>query len=141
MGDHAAARPIPARRGPVRASSARVADVQSRAHIVYTISLAHLGQIVYTHCMEHEFDISKDMVNIAKHGVSLGFGASIFADPDNLLLSASRVEDGEQRYKIIGEVNGRLWTAIFTMRGEKTRFISVRKSNDKEVRTYHRSPG
>lgn len=73
--------------------------------------------------MDAEFDPAKDEANIAKHGVPLSFGVTIFDDPDHLILSAARVEDGETRNKVLGLVDGRLWTAIFIMRGSMARFI------------------
>jgi uncharacterized DUF497 family protein len=91
--------------------------------------------------MDMEFDLEKDAANIAKHGVPLSFGGHLFDDPEHLVFASFRPEDGENRYKALGFVDGRLWTAIFVMRGSVTRFISVRKSNDAEIGTYARSPG
>ena len=88
--------------------------------------------------VEIEFDPTKDGANIAKHGVSLAFGARVFEDADHLVLSAERPADGEQRSKALGMVDGRLWTAIFVHRAHRVRFVSVRKSNEQERRTYHR---
>ena len=36
----------------------------------------------------------------------------------------------------IGQIGGKLWTAIFTMRGETVRLISVRRSREKEAKYY-----
>lgn len=87
--------------------------------------------------MDIEFDPAKDAANRDKHGVSLAFGAKVFDDDAHLILSSARPVDGEDRFKVIGDVTGRLWTAIYVMRGEKIRFISVRKSNDGEAKAYH----
>ena len=45
----------------------------------------------------------KDDTNRSKHGVSLAFGARVLEDVDYLLV-------GEDRYKVIGMVDGKLWT-------------------------------
>ena len=47
-----------------------------------------------------------------------------------------REEDGEDRYKVIGMVDGKLWTAVHMRRGDMVRFISVRRSNDGEEKQY-----
>ncbi len=87
--------------------------------------------------MEVEFDTAKDAANREKHGLSLAFGARIFDDPDALIISTIRREDEEERYKAIGVVEGRLYTAVHVWRGDSVRFISVRRSNDGEERAYH----
>jgi len=45
-------------------------------------------------------------------------------------------KDGEDRYKVIGIVDGKLWTAVHVRRGDMVRFISVRRSNDGEEKQY-----
>lgn len=87
--------------------------------------------------MEIEFDPAKDAVNREKHGLSLSFGAWIFDDPDALIVPTIRRGDEEERYKAIGMVEGRLFTAVHVWRGAAVRFISVRRSNDGEERAYH----
>lgn len=88
--------------------------------------------------MDIEFDTAKDAANRDKHGVSLAFGIEVFGDHDHLVLPSLRPIDGEDRFKVIGNVSGRLWTAVYVRRGAAIRFISVRKSNDGEQRLYHR---
>jgi uncharacterized DUF497 family protein len=87
--------------------------------------------------MDIEFDPAKDAANIAKHGVSLAFGEAVFSDPAVLIVPTIRVEDGEQRFRAIGLVGDRLWTAVHVTRGAAVRFISVRKSNDGERKAYY----
>ncbi|NYD89536.1 BrnT family toxin [Sphingomonas melonis] len=91
--------------------------------------------------MEITFDPAKDVINRAKHGVPLAFGERIFADDNVLLIPSARPEDGEERWKAVGMVGDRLWTAVYVERDQTTRFISVRKSNDAEARGYHRHSG
>lgn len=88
--------------------------------------------------MEFAYDPDKDAINLAKHGVSLTFGQRVWDDPDVVVTPTIRVEDGERRFRAIGRVDDRLWTAVHVNRGEVVRLISVRRSNDGEVRTYHR---
>jgi uncharacterized protein len=86
--------------------------------------------------MRFEFDPEKDDANRGKHGVSLSFGARVFQDADYLLIPTFREEDGEDRYKVIGMVDGTFWTAVHVRHGDTVRFISVRRSNDGEEKQY-----
>jgi uncharacterized DUF497 family protein len=88
-----------------------------------------------------DFDAAKDEANRAKHGVSLAFGVRVFDDGGHIVLPSLRPIDGEDRYKAVGLVDGRLWTVIHVWRGETIRLISVRRSNSGEQRNYHRDPG
>lgn len=87
------------------------------------------------------FDPAKDAANLAKHGVPLVFGTRVFEDVEHVVLPSLRPVDGEDRYKAIGMVEERLWTAVFVERDGVTRLISVRKSNASEQGNYHRHPG
>ncbi|AOG09414.1 BrnT family toxin [Agrobacterium sp. RAC06] len=86
--------------------------------------------------MAERFDPAKDQINNAKHGVSLAFGDRIFDDLDNLVVPSIRERDGEERYKVIGLVDDKLFTGVFVWRGQEPRFISVRRSNQGEERAY-----
>lgn len=55
-----------------------------------------------------DFDPAKDAANHAKHGVSLAFGARVFDDPSHVILASFRPIDGEDRYKAVGLIEGRL---------------------------------
>ena len=86
-----------------------------------------------------EFDAAKNDSNLDKHGVALQFGSNVFDDPDHLILASIRPIDGEDRYKAVGLVDGRLWTTIFVVRDERVRLISTRKSNHGEQGNYDRT--
>ena len=49
-------------------------------------------------------------MNRAKHGCSLAFGDRIFEDSAFLIIPSIRPGDGEERFKVIGLVEGRLHT-------------------------------
>lgn len=86
--------------------------------------------------MEDRFDPAKDLINRAKHGLSLAFGDLIFEDDDHLIIPSIRAIDGEERFKVIGRVEEKLFTAVFVWREDVARFISVRRSNTGEERAY-----
>ena len=87
--------------------------------------------------MKIEFDTEKDAANVTRHGVSLAFGAKIFDDHEVLIVPTIREQDREERYKAIGLIGDKLWTAIHVYRGDVVRFLSVRRSNNSEQRIYY----
>jgi uncharacterized protein len=87
-----------------------------------------------------DFDPAKDGANRAKHGVPLAFGVRVFEDHAHVILTSRRPIDGEDRYKAVGMVDGKLWTAVYVWRDGTMRMISVRRSNDGEQRDHDRDP-
>ncbi|MBZ8134025.1 BrnT family toxin [Afifella sp. IM 167] len=86
--------------------------------------------------MGDRFDPAKDAINLKRHGLPLIFGDRIMEDENLLILPSIRPQDGEERFKAIGEVDGKAYTAVFVWRGTLPRFISVRRSNKSEERSY-----
>ncbi|ULB12162.1 BrnT family toxin (plasmid) [Cereibacter azotoformans] len=89
--------------------------------------------------MESRLDPAKDAANLQKHKLPLIFGDRIFEDDSHLIIPSIRAEDQEERFKVVGEVEGKLFTAVFTWRGDLPRYISVRRSNNGEERAYRSS--
>jgi len=81
-------------------------------------------------------DSSKDAENIRKHGISLAR-----AEDFDMGASANIREDdskdyGEVRYRAIGWLDAKLYTLIFTFRGDDVRVISLRKASPQERKLY-----
>jgi uncharacterized protein len=89
--------------------------------------------------MQFEFDPAKDEANRFKHGLRLEFGRRVFDDPYMRIVTTIRPEDGEERSKAYGLVDGKLYTVVFVERGTALRLISVRRSNDGEQKDYNRN--
>lgn len=87
--------------------------------------------------MASSFDPNKDAINLERHKLSLVFGDRFFEDDDHLIIPSIRPEDGEERFKVVGLVGQKLFTAVFTWRDDLPRFISVRRSNKGEEKAYH----
>ena len=87
--------------------------------------------------MNEPFDPGKDAINRERHGLSLAFGDRIMEDEAHLIIPSIRAQDGEERFKAVGRVEGKLHAAVFTWRNGRARFISVRRSNAGEGRAYH----
>lgn len=83
--------------------------------------------------MEFEYSIDKSDLNKQKHGISFE-EAKILWLVDNVILPA--ITKGEKRYMIIATINGLHFSCIFTIRGNKTRIISCRRSRENERRIY-----
>lgn len=84
--------------------------------------------------MEFEFDSLKSELNKAKHGVDFTTAQKLWEDPGRVVIPA-RTSD-EPRYLVIARISGKHWSAVFTLRGEAVRVISVRRSRPEEIEIY-----
>lgn len=82
-----------------------------------------------------EFDETKSDTNKAKHGIDFVTAQALWADDDLVIFPAKSLE-GEARSGAIARLNGKHWTAYFTMRDENIRLISVRRSRKNEEEFY-----
>jgi len=84
--------------------------------------------------MQFEFDPRKSELNKLKHGINFAEAQQLREDPNRLLIPA-RTSD-EPRFLLIAKVFDKHWSAVFTIRGEAVRIISVRRSRAEEVEIY-----
>ncbi len=84
--------------------------------------------------MEFEFDPTKSMSNLLKHGISFDEARQLWRDPNMLIIRARQLS--EPRWMAIGQINKRVWSAVYTVRKKRIRIISVRRSRAKEVALY-----
>jgi len=82
-----------------------------------------------------EYDHGKDAENQRKHGVSLELGRRVL-DGSTITMIDDRFLYGEERFVTFGDVGGRLYVAVYTLRGDSLRMISVRKANAREQARY-----
>jgi uncharacterized DUF497 family protein len=87
--------------------------------------------------MEFEFDPAKSAANKAKHGIDFVEAQALWLDGG--IADVPVVSRGEQRYLVIGRLDGKHWTAVCTLRGEAVRIISVRRARKVEVMFYEGS--
>ena len=85
--------------------------------------------------MVFEFDLKKSESNKQKHGID-------FEEAQSLWLDYRRVEirartEGELRYILIARLNDDIWSAVFAIRSDVIRIISVRKSRNNEKEIYY----
>ena len=89
---------------------------------------------------ESDWDNAKASVNEAKHSVHFEYAAAVFLDDNRLDVDTTRADDGEERRKAVGLIEGKLYTVVYTLRGSVCRLISARRSNAKEGRSYGYHP-
>lgn len=82
-----------------------------------------------------EFDPTKDLINQAKHGVSLAMAQ--FLNWETAVIDLDdRFNYGEVRLVALGLLDQRVYHISFTERETARRIISFRKANSREVRKY-----
>ena len=60
-------------------------------------------------------------------------------DAERLIHKDSRWDYGEDRYQLLGAIDGRVFFVVYTIRGTVLRIISARKANQREVNDYENS--
>ncbi|MBI2982386.1 MAG: BrnT family toxin [Deltaproteobacteria bacterium] len=83
--------------------------------------------------MEFEFDAEKSRFNREKHGIDFVEAQNLWNGPS---IEFAANQEYENRFAIIGSVGEKLYTCIYTLRGDKIRIISCRRSREKERRLY-----
>ena len=81
-----------------------------------------------------EYDERKIRSNKLKHGIDFVEAQALWNDPDRVEIPARTVD--EARFLIIGQINGKHWSAVMTPRSGYIRIISVRRSRIEEVAIY-----
>ena len=84
--------------------------------------------------MIFEYDKQKSKRNKDKHGIDFVEAQHIWEDPDCIMIPARTI--GESRFLLIGMFNKKIWSVIFTIRDQKIRIISVRRSRKNEEEIY-----
>lgn len=85
--------------------------------------------------MSYEWDETKRIINLQKHGVD--FEEVYRFDWDTAITRQDdRQNYGEIRVKAKGFIGGRLHELVFNIRGGNIRIIGLRKANQREVKEY-----
>lgn len=72
-----------------------------------------------------EWDQEKEESNVRDHGVHFKLAALAFADPKRLIAHDDAHSKEEPRFFCIGEVEGKVLTVRFTLRGKQVRIIGA----------------
>ena len=84
--------------------------------------------------MKFEWDEKKSLTNKTKHGIDFDTAKNLWKDSNRVEIQTSYPL--ENRSILIGKIDKKLWTAIFTRRSNSIRIISVRRSRKKEEMLY-----
>ena len=84
--------------------------------------------------MSFEYDPQKSAGNLEKHGIDFDEAQMLWDDPELLEVPAKTVD--EQRWLVVGKIEGKHWSAVITCRQETIRLISVRRSRQEEIELY-----
>ena len=84
--------------------------------------------------MKFEWDDEKSRTNKAKHDIDFNTAKELWDDPNRVEILTSYPL--ENRSILIGTIDKKLWTAIFTRRSNSIRIISVRRTRKKETKLY-----
>ena len=74
--------------------------------------------------MEFEWDFSKEIENLKKHGITFAEAIETFFDPDGFQMTDTKHSATEERFLWVGEsASGKVLTTRFTRRGDIIRIF------------------
>ena len=87
--------------------------------------------------MKFEYDEIKSQTNKDKHGVDFVDAQNLWLDEDALIVPANIVDE-EIKYALISKFKDKCYVAIFTLRDDIYRIISVRRCRKNEEKHYEK---
>ncbi len=106
--------------------AARLAAIRSR-HLIF------VGHWPICAGMEFEWDEAKNSACFERRGFDFAYALRAFLDPHRIVAQDRRRDYGEDRYRLLGTVDGRAYVVVYMVQGSAVRIISARKANRKEV--------
>ena len=85
--------------------------------------------------MKFEYDENKSQINKQKHGIDFLKAQKLWQDKSALVVPANIVNN-ETRYALISKIFIKCYVAIFTIRDNTYRIISVRRCRKNEEQGY-----
>lgn len=86
--------------------------------------------------MQFEWDEQKNETNKSKHGIDFNTAKKLWSDINRIEIQSSFSD--EERNILIGKIHKKLWVAVFTIRKNAYRIISVRRARKKEGMLYEK---
>lgn len=90
---------------------------------------------------EFEWDDDKAAANFDKHGVAFERARLIFDDSFGIGEYDDREDYGEDRFTLVGMVEGTLLFVAYAERGDRVRIISARQASKDEQDDYYEQNG
>ncbi len=91
---------------------------------------------MYNTNMKFEWDPDKSVSNKAKHGIDFLSAQCLWEDENRIEIHAPYPL--EDRIVLIARYAGKLWAAVYALRGDAVRIISVRRARKREVGLYEK---
>jgi len=86
--------------------------------------------------MKFVWDEDKSKINKAKHGIDFESAKNLWLDEDRVEIYAPHPL--EDRRILIANYQSKVWAAIYIMRNDNIRLISVRRARKREVNLYEK---
>jgi uncharacterized DUF497 family protein len=86
--------------------------------------------------MNFDWDEDKSKINQSKHGIDFETAKNLWLDEDQIGIYAPHPI--ENRRIIIAKYHNKVWAAIYTLRDDTIRIISVRRARKREVNLYEK---
>ena len=86
--------------------------------------------------MEFEWDDAKSNNCFTRRGFDFAYAVRVFLDSQRIVAEDRRQNYGEDRYRLLGMIDGRAYVVVYTLRGSTIRIISARKASRNEVAEY-----
>lgn len=91
--------------------------------------------------MRFDWDLAKNQWTLEHRELDFDFASRIF-DGFTIRIIDTRQDYGELRVLAFGEIDGRVYVVVFTMREpDICRICSARKANDRETKRYWKARG
>lgn len=87
--------------------------------------------------MQFEYDPTKSEATKAERGIDFEEARQLWNDEKGIEAPTRSIN--EARFIRVAMLNGKVWTAVFTIRDEKIRIISVRRARKNEESRYHQN--
>ena len=89
--------------------------------------------------MDFEWDLAKSNACRNSRNFDFAYVIAVFVDPTLLVEHDQRWDYGEERFRALGIVEGKVYVVVFTRRDKAIRIISARRANSREVKRYEKN--
>ncbi|OGQ08302.1 MAG: hypothetical protein A3G32_00010 [Deltaproteobacteria bacterium RIFCSPLOWO2_12_FULL_40_28] len=88
--------------------------------------------------MNFEWDLEKNKVNKAKHGISFAEATTVWDSIHVEVENIAHTENGEVRNATLGLIQSKIYVVIWTQRKEIIRLISARRARSNEEKVFYK---
>ena len=89
--------------------------------------------------MDFEWDLAKSNSCQICRNFDFAYVISVFTDPALLVEHDRQWDYGEERFRALGVIGGKVFVVVFTRRSTAIRIISARRANMREVKRYEKN--